>query len=86
MRILAEQERRFLSEDAQELAYIYIQESQIPSEVLEKALLEAMIIGRQHKGRVSPEILEYLIMNQYEMHCSSIGAGTERCSQLITGC
>jgi len=60
-RILSIEEKQFLSVEAQEVAYHYFITGEIPSEVTEKAILQAQLLSGFGLRTVSGEMLRQLI-------------------------
>lgn len=86
MRVLTEQEGEFLTPDAVSLAYRYLHACRIPTVVVEKALLEAWLLGRVHQSRVDGKTLRVLATRQCEMHLDSMGVGADFHHQFISDC
>ena len=60
-RILSVEEKRYLSPEAQEAAYHYFITEEVPSEVTEKAILQAQVLSGFGVRAISGELFHQLI-------------------------
>ena len=60
-RILSMEEKQFLSPEAQEAAYHYFVTEEVPSEVTEKAILQAQVLSGFGVRAISGELFHQLI-------------------------
>ena len=67
-RILSREEWDLLAPDAVELIYRHIYNQHISSDILEKTMLQAVIIARMNQCRIDAQTLSYLIekISEYE--------------------
>jgi hypothetical protein len=60
-RVLHDAERRYLTCDAQGVVYRYMASEEVPSELIEKAIQEAVSIGKMRSASVDGPFFEMLV-------------------------
>ncbi len=60
-RVLHDLERRYLSPDAQAKIYRYLATEEVPLEVTERAILEAVSLGRLKNAAADASLFDYLV-------------------------
>ena len=60
-RVLHSSERRYLSSDAQAMIYRYFATEEVPFEVTERAILEAVSLARLKNGMIDAPLFDCLV-------------------------
>ena len=75
-RILSVEEKQFLSPEAQNVAYHYFMTEEVPSEVIEKAILQAQVLSgfgvRAISGELFHQLIDVNIFDDFSMFSSQL--------------